>query len=113
MTYSDKYYMKKLINKIISLGYGIAIHDGEELIQFDEKLNGKYSKITDCPKVAINALNTTGEDILRVIDLSSDKPMAVASFYAIYNNGFNMDSMEGVICDYSENEIANNIVNSI
>ena len=116
MTISDKTFARKLVKKIIEKGYHVAVHNGEYHEQFD-----KPSKKT-CLSVNVNSimksLGSTGEDVIKVVEVEGDKESGYTvftegKFFLIYNNGFDMEDMEGVVADYSANELCNDIYNSI
>ena len=75
-----------LIKKLITRGYSLAVHDGEEYV------TPRTKKLTTVRP----ALGGTGEDSLIVFE----DGQRIGSFYLIYNNGSQCDPMT-VIADFS------------
>ena len=95
----DRKIARKLIDAILSAGYGISIEDCEELVM-KASLSGKHTTLDYLKEMA-----GTGIDTVTMWDLETRQ--SVGWFYLIYNNSCG-DPME-LISDYSNNELSNQI----
>lgn len=87
-TRGERKVATKLVRAALADGYSISVHDGEEWT---------VSRATRAYDV-LDALATTGEDTLRLINAKGDY---AGSFYLIWGNA--ADGSE-LICDFTAND---------
>jgi hypothetical protein len=84
----------RYINKALAKGYSISVNDGEEWT---------VKRSTDA-KVIRAALQSTDSDIIRMRNGAGE---TIGIIYFVWGN-----SPDEVVCDYSDNELTNEIVGS-
>lgn len=94
LTAGERFYVTKLVRNILSRGYTISVHDGEEWTVVDSRLEATI----------LDAIGTTEVDTLRMRDPLDGKSMG--TFVLVYGN--DPDGSE-VVCDHTDNHICNTI----
>lgn len=84
----------RLVRAALDAGYTISVNDGEE---WTVKRSTKA-------KAVLEALATTGEDVIRIRDADG---VACGSFYLVWGNA---DDGSELISDHSDNDACNDLV---
>lgn len=85
---------RRLVKAALAAGYAISVNDGEE---WTVKRSTKA-------KAVLEALATTGEDVIRIRDADG---VACGSFYLVWGNA---DDGSELISDHSDNDACNDLV---
>ena len=96
-TAGERTVARKLVRTLLDKGLSISVNDGEE---WTVKSSRKESEI-------LNALCTTGEDIIRI---RNDDGEIMGQFLLIWDND---DNGEELIADHTDNDICNWAANEV
>ena len=89
---------RKLVKAALAAGYCVSVSDGEEWT---------VKKSTNASEI-IDALCTTGEDILRLRDPADGA--AIGSFLLVYGND---DDGSELLADYTDNNVCNALYQTV